>query len=139
MSSSSNAQLLQEPVDCSDDDSARTRARVLAGIAWECATLANQIADLGATLSTQPTLPEEPVHMIQLQAFDRLTQCAHAQAQIIAHVAREIMISRPSDAGQMLELIDAIPLHDVRMRLREALGAVPSHAHTESGTADLWD
>src|ERR1700761_7156183 len=102
MSNSSSASIRPILSGCSDE-SARTRARVLAGVAWECATLANEIAQLGAALSAERDFLDAPARIMQLQSFDRLTQSAHAQAQIVAHVAREILVGRPSTVSRMLD------------------------------------
>lgn len=138
MSSSSSALAYPLLPGCSDE-SARIRARMLAGVAWETAAIGSEISLLGATLSADGVALDDGHRMQHLQAFDRLAQWAHAQAQLVAHLAREILMERPSDVTQMLELVDSIPLYDVRTRLREALGSVQSHEHSESGTADLWD
>ena len=138
MSRSSNAAALPM-LPGSSDDPARTRARILAGIAWECAAMGREIAELGDALSEDRMAIGDSARMENMQAFDRLTQAAHAQAQILAHIARDILMERSTDSPEMLELINSVPIHDVRMRLREALGAMPNYENVESGSADLWD
>ena len=123
------------------EDGVRLSAKILAGIAFECAAMANEIADLGATISGGKSLPEltPQAMMMRLQAFDRITQCAHAQAQVIAHVARDLLMGRQSDRDYILTVIDDIPLYDVRARLRESISGMAMHEpDTSGGDAEVW-
>jgi len=122
---SSSSELLAAPL-FPMEDGARLLARILAGIAFECAAMANEIADLGASISGVDVVSgTEPAMIVRLQAFDRITQSAHAQAQIIAHVARDLLMVRAPDRDYMLSMIDGIPLYDVRARLRESISGLP--------------
>ena len=139
MSSSSEAALAAPLLEA--EDGLRLSAKVLAGIAFECAAMANEISELGATISGGRSLPEltPEAMMIRLQAFDRITQCAHAQAQVIAHVARDLLMGRRSDRDYILSVIDDIPLYDVRARLRESISGMPMHdADIAAGDAEVW-
>ena len=136
---SNSSELLAVPLFPAEDGS-RFLARILAGIAFECAAMANEIADLGARISAPDTPVDGASEMIvRLQSFDRITQSAHAQAQIIAHVARDLLMARSSDRDSMLSMIDGIPLYDVRARLRESISGLPMHsASQDCGEAEVW-
>lgn len=122
------------------EDEPRLLAKILAGVAFECAAMANDIAELGAHISGSDTgTTADTQQMIRLQAFDRITQSAHAQAQIIAHVARDLLTRRAPDREYLLSMVDGIPLYDVRARLRESISGLPAHGSgTPSGDLDDW-
>ncbi|MBS0471278.1 MAG: hypothetical protein JSR60_09420 [Proteobacteria bacterium] len=134
MSSSSEAIAI---VPAQDDS--RLLSRALAAVAWEISSLANEVSDLGASLSETAFIREDADVMMRFQAFDRLTQNAHAQAQLIAHIARQLLLRNNRDRSELLALVEDIPVHDVKVRMRESVGAVRSRAVPEAGAIDFWD
>ncbi len=62
------------------------------------------------------------MNVVRMQSFDRLMQNAHAQACLLAHIARLLLSGSATDRESLLLAIDGVPLPETRERLRRAVG-----------------
>lgn len=99
-------------------DDIRVLARVMHRIAGECAEMGSEIARVGEALSDG--LPNRETHLVEFQAFDRLSQNAHAQARLVAHLARQILLGTCTERD-IVNQIEEIPLPDIRARMRQTV------------------
>jgi hypothetical protein len=104
-------------------------ARLLDAVAHECCVIAEEIAWLGGQVSSGTA------DITALQSFDFLAQHAQAQALLVAHLAR--MRDGAQAPGDLVCLVDAIPLPQVRARLLGALnGEAPAPVNDDD--AIVW-
>lgn len=115
-------------------ESVHLLVRILVAIAHECSTVGCDISQLGDALS-ETLVSDTGHHMVQFQSFDALTQNAHAQAKLIAHIARLLLLGREVSMHEILMQIADVPLPAVRQRLCQAIGASVAEADDETA---LW-
>ena len=96
---------------------------LLGGIAQECSAIGNAISKVGDDLSGALTAADMTRVMLECQAFDKLSQIAHAQARLIEHVGRLLMTGGPASSDDLISAIEGVPTFEVRKRLCEAIGA----------------
>jgi hypothetical protein len=125
--------------DMGPDDDIRLIARALIGIALECSALGSEISETGGAISSRDAAASKTTRAVELQALDRLAQTAGAQATLIAYLARHLLTGAPCSGAEVLEMIQHVPLRDVRRRLRLAIG-IPVLAEdvAEGDEADPW-
>lgn len=95
----------------------------LGGIAQECSAIGTAISKVGDDLSGALTEQDMTRVMLECQAFDKLSQIAHAQARLIEHVGRLLTMGGPASSEELVSAIDDVPTFEVRKRLCEAIGA----------------
>jgi hypothetical protein len=113
-------------------------ARVLAGIAGESAELGRQIETLGARLTGGDEPPDRLTLAIEMQAFDRLAQNAHALAVIQAQLARFQLLGIGYDVDGIRVAISRMPLPEVRQRLLRAIGIEAAPCVAVEAEDILW-
>lgn len=116
--------------NCSDDD--LLCADMLGALAAEANLLGRQIEALGEGLSEHMIRRTDP---FLLQQFDRLAQTAHAQAQMIAFIAAGQIAGEARNALELDLMTAAIPLVEMRDRLRLLLGFMPEEPQAGE---DFW-
>jgi hypothetical protein len=123
-------------VSNSSSDPDNAIVRFLEGISRECTELGNDMATLGDFVSGSMVEAASPEVMFQLQAFDRLSQNAHAQARLLARIARFVLEDGEVSLAELSGLADDVPIHDARARLRQAIN--PLAAPPPSADDDIW-
>lgn len=96
--------------------------QLLGGIAQECSAIGTAISRVGDGLSGALTDADMSRVMLECQAFDRLSQIAHAQARLIEHVGRLLLNGTAASSADLITAIGDVPTYDVRQRLCAAIG-----------------
>lgn len=112
--------------------------RALAAIAAECAALGREIEDTGSALSGGTPLADAAARNLQMQAFDRLSQGAHALSQMTAFLARHIYAGEACSLADISDIVDHMPLPDVRKRFKLAVGLAVLSAVPDNDDGDVW-
>jgi hypothetical protein len=84
--------------------------------------LADEIAQLGAVLSSDDSIRESENHVRAMQSFDRLSQRVAAQARILTAVKDHLLGGDMSTV--VTEAMPHLPFHDLRHLVARALGEV---------------
>ena len=90
-------------------------------VSSELETVANDIVQLGESIAED----RERAGSADLQAFDLIGQNALAQARLLGELGRRLATSGNGDVRSLLSLVEAVPFHAVRLRLRAALRGEP--------------
>ncbi|HWA89418.1 MAG TPA: hypothetical protein VG889_05245 [Rhizomicrobium sp.] len=112
----------------------RDVAHLLVAIASECSAIGGEISQLGDLISESAAVADPG--LIRLQSFDRITQNAHAQAGLIAHIVRVLLAGQAPDTNDLIRAIENMPLPEVRARLKHALGRRVEHV--EATEDEIW-
>ncbi len=92
-------------------------ADLLDAVAAEWRAIGHDVANLGALVSGVTVVSDAQIG--QFQAFDSLSQSAHAQAKVIA-AAADFCREGPLATAQIMTAVDRVPLPAMRHRLRLA-------------------
>ncbi len=112
--------------------------RLLEGIAQECSVLGGAIAQIGDDISGELSAHDAAPMIAKFQAFDMLSQNAHAQARLLAHITGLLCHGPAASQQDLLHLVEDMPIHDVRHRLRKVLG-IEQDVPPPDDDAEIWD
>jgi len=104
------------------DEDVNLIARALIGVAIECASLGTEIAEIGAAVAGRDRASSVATRTVELETFEILAESAQVQARLIAYFSHHLLTGTPCHGNDVLDLIDAVPMPDVRRRLRLAIG-----------------
>ena len=99
--------------------------RVLDGLAHEWAAMGGEITRVGNVVSDIADKLQDDASVMELQSFDILSQNANAQAKLIGNIS-QLLGGGGGSAAEVLDLMEHMPLPDVRRRLQQSIGMTPS-------------
>ena len=112
--------------------------KLLASIAHECSAIGSEIARLGAALSPLISSAHDRSGILELQTFDALAQNAHAQAALIAHLTRALLLGQTISMEDIAKQLEGVPLPSVRHRMHLAVGAYSRPGVAADDDATFW-